>query len=160
MPLARLSTASILATLLLVPSPATSEETQVTKHAHGPFDVELAPLAVENAGDDSARGRMSIDKQYHGELEATALGQMLTGMTAVQGSAGYVAIERVSGKLAGKAGTFLLQHTGTMNRGEPNLLITVVPDSGTGELTGLQGKMAIVIEAGKHFYDFEYTLPE
>jgi hypothetical protein len=101
---------------------------------------------------------MSIAKQFQGDLEATSKGQMLTAMTEVTGSAGYVAIERVSGKLHGHSGTFALQHSGSMTRGAPHLTITVVPDSGTGELVGLAGKMTINIVDGKHFYDFEYTL--
>lgn len=101
---------------------------------------------------------MSIDKQFHGDLEATSKGEMLTAGTSVKGSAGYVAIERVSGTLGSRGGTFVLQHTGTMTRGAPQLTITVVPDSGTGQLVGLVGKMGIKIENGKHFYDFEYTL--
>jgi hypothetical protein len=103
---------------------------------------------------------MTIDKQFHGDLEATSKGQMLTGMTSVKGSAGYVAIERVTGTLNGRTGTFILQHTGTMNRGTPQLSIMVVPDSGTGRLDGLSGKMAINIADGRHSYDFEYTLPK
>ena len=105
-------------------------------------------------------GRMSIDKQFHGDLEGTSRGQMLTAGTAVTGSAGYVAIEHVSGTLHGRGGTFVLQHSGTMTRGAPQLSITVVPDSGTGELVGLAGQMAIVIADGKHSYDFEYTIAE
>ncbi len=105
-------------------------------------------------------GRMSIDKQFHGDLEATSKGQMLTAGTTVTGSAGYVAIEYVSGTLHGRRGTFVLQHSGTMTRGAPQLSITVVPDSATGELAGLAGQMAIVIADGKHSYDFEYTLAE
>jgi hypothetical protein len=102
---------------------------------------------------------MSIDKQFHGDLEATSKGQMLTAGTEVQGSAGYVAIERVSGTLGGRSGTFALQHSGTMTRGEPQLSITVVPDSGTGQLVGLAGTMLITIADGKHSYGFDYTLP-
>jgi hypothetical protein len=102
---------------------------------------------------------MSIDKQFHGDLEATSKGQMLTAMTDVKDSAGYVAIERVNGTLNGRSGTFALQHTGTMTRGEPQLVITVVPDSGTGQLVGLTGKMTITIADGKHSYGFDYTLP-
>lgn len=116
----------------------------------GTFDVKLTP---ENSSDP---GRMLMDKQFHGDLEATAKGQMLT---ATKGSAGYVAIELVTGSLNGRKGTFHLQHSGTMNRGQQQLNITVVPDSGTGELTGLSGSMKIRIEAGgKHFYDFDYRL--
>ena len=104
-------------------------------------------------------GRMSIDKTISGELVATTRGQMLSAMTEVKGSAGYVAIERVEGTLKGKKGTFVLQHTGTMNQGSPSLSVTVVPDSGTGELVGIAGQFNIVIAAGKHSYEFKYTLP-
>ena len=103
---------------------------------------------------------MSLDKQFHGDLDATSKGEMLAANTEVKGSAGYVAMERVTGKLHGRSGTFVLQHSGTMNRGSPQLSVTVVPDSGTDQLEGLVGKMAIKIEGGKHFYDFEYTLSE
>ena len=101
---------------------------------------------------------MTIDKQFHGDLEATSKGEMLSAVGAVKGSAGYVAIEKVTGKLRGRSGSFVLQHTGTMTRGAPQLSITVVPDSGTGDLVGLTGQMTIHIEAGKHSYEFEYTL--
>ncbi len=135
-------------------SGAMQKEVDVTARVRGTFDVKLAPQAA----DDATLGRMSLDKQYHGDLEATAKGTMLTAMTEVQGSAGYVAIEKVSGTLQGRTGTFMLQHSGTMARGTPQLSITVVPDSGTGQLAGLAGKMGIEITDGKHFYDFEYTL--
>ena len=101
---------------------------------------------------------MLLDKQFHGDLEATSQGQMLAFSSAVKGSAGYVAIEQVSGTLHGRQGTFVLQHNGTMSRGEPRLTITVVPDSGTGELAGLAGTMTIEIVDGKHSYGFEHTL--
>jgi hypothetical protein len=101
---------------------------------------------------------MSIDKQFHGDLEGTSKGEMLTASGTVKGSAGYVAMERVEGKLKGRSGSFVLQHNATMNRGVPQLNIIVVPDSGTGELEGLAGQMTIKITGGKHFYDFEYTL--
>jgi len=127
----------------------------VTKHANGLFDVKLEP----QAGDPTV-GRMSIDKQFHGDLEATSQGQMLAISTDVKGSAGYVAMERVTGTLQGRTGTFALQHSGTMTRGVPELLITVVPDSGTGQLVGLTGKLMINIVDGKHSYEFEYTLAE
>lgn len=129
-------------------------------NARGPFDVKLSPqpLGFDAGGDMLAR--MSIAKQFHGDLEATSAGEMLSAGTATKGSAGYVAIERVSGTLAGRNGTFILQHSATMNRGVPSLSITVVPDSGTGELAGLSGAMNIIIaEGGRHSYDFEYTLP-
>lgn len=128
-------------------------------HASGTFDVKLAPQTDDKG--DPALGRMTIDKQFHGDLEGTSKGQMLTGMTEVKGSAGYVAIEKVTGTLKGRSGSFILQHTGVMNRNVPQLTITVVPDSGTGQLTGLAGTFTIKIAAdGKHSYDFEYTLPE
>jgi len=101
---------------------------------------------------------MALDKQFYGDLEGLSKGQMLAASTDVQGSAGYVAMERVTGKLDGREGSFALQHTGTMTRGTPQLSITVVPDSGTGELVGLAGKMTINIVDGKHNYEFEYTL--
>ena len=101
---------------------------------------------------------MSIDKQFHGDLEASSKGQMLSMLSSVKGSAGYVAMERVTGTLHGHSGTFALQHTGSMNRGEPSLNITVVPDSGTGDLAGLTGKMEIIIADGKHSYVFDYAL--
>ncbi len=132
----------------------------MTKRARGAFDVKLGLLPAYDASEGSLIGRRSIDKQFHGELEATSKGEMLSAGTAVKGSAGYVAIERVTGKLAGREGSFVLQHNATMNRGQPGLTIAVVPDSGTNQLTGLCGKMMIEITDGKHFYDFEYDLPE
>ena len=129
----------------------------MANHATGTFEVKLAPLA-EDKGEGSTLGRMSLDKQFHGDLEATSKGEMLTAMTEVKGSAGYVAIERVSGALQGRKGSFVIQHGGTMTRGAPSLSITVVPDSGTGELAGIAGTMANVIADGTHSYDFEYTL--
>jgi hypothetical protein len=125
-------------------------------HAAGTFEVKLAPQPTDAVG----LGRMSIDKQFHGDLEATSKGEMLAAMTETKGSAGYVAIERVTGALHGRTGTFVLQHSGTMNRGAASLSVTVVPDSGTDKLAGLSGKMAIQVEGGKHSYEFEYTLPE
>jgi hypothetical protein len=148
------------------PAPATlQKETVVTAQATGTFEVKMTPqTAGPGSPDDTTKagsiGRMSIDKQFHGDLEATSKGQMLAAGTAVKGSAGYVAIEEVSGTLHGRAGTFILQHSGTMTRGTPLLTITVVPDSGTGQLVGLSGTMTIKIDAGKHFYDFKYTLPK
>jgi hypothetical protein len=128
-------------------------------HASGTFEVELVPQTDDKNG-DAALGRMIIDKQFHGALEGTSKGQMLTGMTDVKGSAGYVAIEKVSGTLKGRTGTFILQHTGTMNRGVPQLTITVVPDSGTGQLAGITGNFKVIIAEGKHSYEFEYMLPD
>jgi len=131
----------------------------MTQHATGPFEVKVTPLDPAFKTDDNSLGRMSIDKQFDGDLEATAKGEMLTGATAVKGSGAYVAMERVSGTLHGRTGTFLLQHSGTMSHGTFQLNITVVPDSGTSQLLGLTGKMNIIITDGKHSYDFEYVLP-
>ncbi len=124
--------------------------------ATGTFEVKMKPQTDETG--DPTIGRMSLDKQFHGDLEATSKGQMLAVQGDVKGSAGYVAIERVIGTLAGHTGTFALQHTGTMNRGVPEQSVTVVPDSGTGELAGLAGKMSIKIADGKHSYELEYSL--
>jgi len=135
----------------------------MTQLAKGPFEVKLnpQPLALEDDGEGAARGRMSLDKRFHGDLDATSKGEMLTAMSGTQGSAGYVAIEKVTGTLDGRAGTFALQHSATMTRGAPDLRIIVVPDSGTGALAGLAGTMKIVIaEGGKHFYELEYSLPQ
>jgi hypothetical protein len=128
----------------------------LTTQATGTFEVKLKPMPAD---DDSAVGRMSIDKTFRGDLNGSSLGQMLAAGTAVKGSAGYVAIERVTGTLGGRDGTFFLQHTGTMDRGRPSLSITVVPDSGTGGLEGLRGTMTIDVAGGAHSYRFEYTLP-
>ena len=134
-----------------------SNEVTMTTRASGSFEVKLAPQATE-AG--PTVGRMSIDKQFHGDLEATSKGEMLSARGSVDGSAGDVAIERVTGSLHGRKGSFVLQHSGTMDRGAPSLVVTVVPDSGTEQLIGLTGRMNIIIEAGKHSYQFDYTLPK
>jgi hypothetical protein len=133
-------------------------QTMTTTHARGTFDVTLKPQAADQGGDE-ALARMTVDKQFHGDLEGASKGQMLAVRTAVKDSAGYVAIERVTGTLSGRTGTFLLQHSGIMNRGEPQLTITVVPDSATEQLAGLSGTMTVTITDGKHFYGFDYTLP-
>ena len=132
----------------------------MTARASGTFEVKLSPLATADQAEGLPLGRMAIDKQFHGDLEATSNGEMLTAGTSVKGSAGYVAIERVTGTLHGRSGSFVLQHSGIMTRGAPQLTITVVPDSGTDELAGLAGRMTIEIDAGKHSYGFEYTLDE
>ena len=125
----------------------------MTCKASGSFDVTMTPQP------DTFPGRNRLDKRYHGALEAVAEGQMLAFLSATPGSGVYVAIERVSGTLEGREGSFVLQHSGLMDRGTRQLVITVVPDSGTGDLAGLGGRMGIRIEGGQHFYDFDYTLP-
>jgi len=127
--------------------------------ATGTFDVKITPQASDLAPEGPNLGRMSIDKQYHGDLEAAAKGEMITAAgLAVKESAAYSAVERVAGTLHGKKGSFALQHTGIMDRGKPSLSITVVPDSSTGELAGLTGTMDIIIEGKQHSYVFEYEI--
>jgi hypothetical protein len=128
----------------------------VTKRATGTFEVKLAPLPGYDMSEGSPLARRSLDKVFSGDLTATSKGEMLSAGTSIKGSAVYVAIERVSGTLAGRRGSFCLHHTGIMNRGAPSLTINVVPDSGTGDLTGLTGSMAIIIADGKHSYQFDY----
>ena len=125
----------------------------------GKFQVQMQPQAASFAGkEDINVGRFALDKNYQGELTAHSQGEMLSAMTAIKGSAGYVAIEQVTGSLSGKQGSFVLQHSGIMNQGDAQLTLVVVPDSGSGELKGLSGSMAVRIEAGQHYYDFEYEL--
>ena len=128
-----------------------------THHVSGSFDVKVTHQ--DDSSGDPLLNRMTLAKQYHGHLEATGIGQMLTAGTEVKGSGAYVAIEIVSGTLEGKKGSFILQHAGTMTRVVPELVIVVVPDSGSGELEGISGKMKIKFaEGGKHFYELDYTL--
>lgn len=155
-----LARASALLLLLCAPMAWAQDRAEAaakgeTMKASGTFAVKLKPEPVAEG-----LGRMNIDKTFEGDLEGTSYGEMLSAMGSVQGSAGYVAMEVVKGKLHGKSGTFVLQHLGVMDRGEPSLRVTVVPDSGTGELVGLKGKLAIRIADGKHYYDFEYTLEQ
>ena len=130
----------------------------MTTRAAGTFDVKLTPQATDTAPEGSPLGRLTIDKQFHGDLEAMSKGEMLTAGTLIKNSAGYVAVERVVGTLNGKKGTFTLQHNATMTRGVGALSIVVVPDSGSGELTGITGTMTIDIADGKHHYGFEYSI--
>jgi uncharacterized protein DUF3224 len=132
----------------------------VTIRVTGTFEVKLSPLDAHEKSAEAMLGRMSIDKQFHGGLEGTSRGEMLMAMTNVTGSAGYVAMERVTGTLDGKCGAFTLQHSATMNRGTPSLSVTVVPDSATDQLTGLTGTMTIQIANGMHSYEFDYSLRE
>lgn len=135
-------------------------KTIMTTHATGTFEVKMTPQAPDDKGAGAAVGRYSLDKQIHGDLEGTSKGEMLAVGTAVQGSAGYVAMEQVTGTLNGRKGSFALQHSGTMTRGAAQLSVTVVPDSGTDQLVGLSGRMEIKIADGKHSYDFEYTIAQ
>lgn len=127
--------------------------------ATGTFEVSLLPLDSYATGSEGiSLGRMSIDKTFYGDLAASSEGQMLTAMTAVDSSAGYVAIEQVSGSLHGKKGTFVLQHYGIMDADGQRLILEVVPDSGTGQLARLSGQMFIYIENGEHSYELDYDL--
>ena len=151
--------AQIAVVLLIAPCHSQAQGQPMTHVAKGEFLVSLKPLPFEGAAPESRLGRMSIDKEISGDLTASTVGQMLTAMTSTEGSAAYVAIELVSGLLNGKRGTFVLQHTGVMHGGVQILRVTVVPDSGTGELVGLEGEFEITIEEGKHRYEFTYRLP-
>jgi hypothetical protein len=139
---------------------STRRDSPMTRHAAGTFEVKTTPLDPAFKTEDNSLGRMSIDKQFHGNLDAASKGEMLTAGSAVKGSGAYVAIERVSGTLPGRSGTFILQHSGTMSHGAFQLDIKVVPDSGTGRLAGLSRSMNIILKDGKHSYDLAYTLPE
>jgi Protein of unknown function (DUF3224) len=136
---------------------STTTMTATTNHATGTFEVKLAPQDDQPA--DPSMGRMTIDKQWTGDITGTSKGQMLTGGDVKTGSAGYVAIEKFSGTIKGRKGSLIFQHSATMTAGQGDLTITVVPNSGTEELKGITGKLTIKIEGGKHFYDFEYSLP-
>jgi hypothetical protein len=131
----------------------------MSTRAAGGFDVTVSPEPHYEAAEGGVvLGRLALTKQFRGDLEATSIVQMLSAGTAVKGSAGYVAIERIVGRLHGRAGSFVLQHSGTMTRGQATLTVTVVPDSGTDELAGLAGTMSIEIVDGAHFYAFDYAL--
>lgn len=132
----------------------------MTAHARGTFDVHLTPQAMGDSATGVTLGRMSLEKQFHGDLVATSKGEMLTAGTVASGSGGYVAMEQVSGTLQGRRGSFALQHSGTMTPESQHLAISVVPGSGTGQLVGLAGTMTITIADAKHSYDFEYSLSE
>lgn len=155
----RIVAALVSVSLLLGVAPIAQKETTEATRASGTFDVKLTPQSTDADPAGTTLSRMSLDTTFHGDLQGTSKGEMLTAVTSVKGSAGYVAIEHVTGSLGGRKGTFVLQHSGTMARGAQSLTLTVVPDSGTGQLVGLSGKMAIKIEGGKHFYEFDYMLP-
>jgi hypothetical protein len=137
------------------PSP---QETVINHTAKGSFDVKATPM--ENAPADSPFSRRILDKQYHGDLEGSAKGEMLAWGTGAKGSTGvYIALEQVTGTLQGHKGSFVLEHSGTMLKGAPQLEVKVVPGSGTDQLTGISGTMNIIIAPdGKHSYEFNYTL--
>jgi hypothetical protein len=140
------------------PPPSGNLSRTMTHIAKGSFKVQIAPQGEPASADGISLGRMSLDKTFEGDFAGSGRGEMLTAMTAVKGSAGYVAIERVSGTLHGRRGSFVMQHGGTMNRGAQQLSITIVPDSGTGELTGITGVFRLDITGGQHLYEIEYTL--
>ena len=132
----------------------------MTGHAEGIFDVKTIPLSPDDATANTTIGRFALDKQYRGDLEAASKGEMLGAGNPAAGTAGYVAIEQVTGTLAGKTGSFALQHYGTMNQGKFELTVKVVPGSSTGELTGIAGAMTIIVADGKHCYTFDYSLAD
>lgn len=129
----------------------------MSEMAKGTFEVKTTPVAADG-GDDSGIGRLTLDKKFSGDLEGTSRGQMLGFRCATEGSAGYVAMEKVTAKLGGRSGSFVLEHIGTMKRGTPEMNVSVVPDSGTGELTGISGTMVIIIAGGKHSYELAYKI--
>jgi hypothetical protein len=147
-----------LLVLLATSLTAHLEGLSMSTRASGTFDVTVTPQGTPDKAEGASLGRMSLDKTFHGDVTGTSKGEMLTAMTDTKGSAGYVAIERVTGTLNGRTGSFVLQHTGTMARGSQQLAIAVVPDSGTGQLAGISGTMTINVVDGKHFYEFDYVL--
>jgi hypothetical protein len=150
--------AIVLASTLQQPSTQSNKGTPVSATAKGTFDAKVTPQP-SGEGDDPSFTRFTVEKQFHGDIEGTSKVQMLAAGTAVKDSGGYVAVEKVTATLAGRKGTFVLQHMGAMKGGAFSLNIAVVPDSGTDQLAGISGKMSIDIKDGKHFYTFEYTLP-
>jgi hypothetical protein len=153
--------AAIVVTMILSTTfhaQANQKATPMPTHATGPFEVKVTP--IDDESEDPTLGRLALDKQYHGDLEGTGKGQMLTAGSPAKGAGGYVAIEKISGTLNGRTGSFVLQHSGTMTNNKPELTITIVPESGAGQLEGIAGKMTIKVSPdGKHSYDLEYTLP-
>lgn len=129
------------------------------QHVEGTFDIKMTPAGAPQHEGRTATGRMLLEKQYAGELQATGKGEMLTAMTDTKGSAAYVAIERITGTLKGKAGSFVVQHAGTMHGGDSQLAVRIVPESGTGELAGISGRMALKQVDRQHRYELDYVLP-
>jgi hypothetical protein len=142
------------------PSKLLRKDPVMSRHAEGTFDVKTTPLPADDATTAASISRYALDKQFHGDLDGTSKGEMLSSGDPSKGSAGYVAIERVTGTLHGRTGSFALQHNGSIDQGRFLLEVTVIPGSGTGELAGISGTMKIIISAGKHSYTFDYTLPE
>jgi hypothetical protein len=136
------------------------KEKSMSKQASGTFDVKVTPLAPDDKSQEAGISRLLLDKQFHGDLEAGSKGQMLASGSPADGSGGYVAMEKVSGTLNGRKGGFMLQHNGNMKNGIAEMIVTVVPGSGTEQLVGIEGKMTILIADGGHSYQFEYALPE
>ena len=129
----------------------------MSEMAKGTFEVKATPVAPDS-GDDTGIGRLTLEKKFSGDLEGTSRGQMLGVRSGTGGSGGYVAQEKVTAKLGGRSGSFILQHIGTMTRNAPTMSVSVVPDSGSGELAGISGTITIIIAGGKHSYEFAYTL--
>lgn len=151
------SSAAALSLLAALPT-AGAQAALLTLHASGPFEITMIPAGAPEKEGATATAQMTLDKRYSGELAASGTGTMLTAVSDTKGSAAYVAIERVSGTLAGRKGSFVLQHAGTMRGGTSQATITIVPDSGTEELTGIGGSLALSVVDGKHFYALDYTL--
>lgn len=165
----RLLAPALLATILLAApaaqaqtptaAPSAGKGTTVSKHAKGTFDVKVTPITLNDPMDTGGFGRLALDKKFHGDLSGSSLGQMVASGDPSSGSGGYVALEKVTGTLNGKTGTFVLMHNGTMTPQAMEMRISVVPNSGTGELTGIDGTFRIIIEGKQHFWEFDYTLP-
>lgn len=153
-------TVAVLALGLANPGAATPHQEKTMQHASGTFEVKMAPQPATPGIEAAALGRQTIDKRFHGDLDGSSLGEMVAVMSKETGSGAYVAMERVTGTLGGKRGSFVLMHSATMTRGVPAMAVSVVPDSGTDELAGLTGSLAIHIDAqGGHSYTFDYSLP-
>lgn len=153
-----LRAAPLLLSVLQLAHPLAAQDQVPMLIATGTFDVRITPLPADSVVAGTPIGRLALDKDFHGDISATSHGVMLAIRTAVEGSAAYSALEQVSGTVAGRSGSFVLQHTGTMHAGNQHLVVTIVPGSGTGELAGIMGMMEIIIEGGEHRYRLQYTL--
>jgi hypothetical protein len=150
---------ALLGTLSITPFAALGASPMTPLVAEGQFKVQMKPLSEPETRDGVSLGELRLSKQFEGDLVAAGEGRMLTAMMAQPGSAGYVAIERVNGRLHGRSGSFVMQHQGVMDRGSQTLSVRIVPDSGTGELAGISGEFKIRIEGGVHYYALHYQLP-